>query len=251
LFNELSNVIRVTKPKHILKTIISPSHTLKAIKYHYRRVSERDFISFIAKQIGVSDNEIDSIYNDLKLNNTLWDENKKRLILYPNCYGSQMTRELPSLYLMVRLMKPLIIETGVSSGASSAYILQALIDNKKGELISIDLPPDSLPEGKESGWVVPRKLRDLWNLHIGDSKIILKQLLDKVGIIDVFLHDSLHTYEHMVWEFNTAWQFLRKGGLFLSHDVGANEAFFDFMKQKNIHWKNYRVFHVLGAFAKH
>lgn len=53
-----------------------------------------------------------------------------------------MTKELPVLYLTVRLIKPeTIVETGVSSGSSSAYILRALYDNQKGKLYSIDLPP--------------------------------------------------------------------------------------------------------------
>jgi len=36
----------------------------------------------------------------------------------------------------------------------------------------------------------------------------------------------------------------------LSHDVGANEAFFDLMKEKGVSWKDYRAFHVLVGFQK-
>ncbi|MCR4344580.1 MAG: hypothetical protein NUV44_07425 [Candidatus Scalindua sp.] len=45
-----------------------------------------------------------------------------------------MTRELPCLYLLVRLIKPnQVIETGISSGTSSAYILRALKENERGK----------------------------------------------------------------------------------------------------------------------
>ncbi len=64
------------------------------------------------------------------------------------------------------------------------------------------------------------------------------------------MHDSEHTYENMQWEFRTAWKCLRKGGLFLSHDVGANEAFFDFMKEVGILWNDYRVYGLLGGYQK-
>ncbi len=162
-----------------------------------------------------------------------------------------MTRELPSLYILMRLVKPnRVLETGVASGASSAYILSALHDNGEGTLFSIDLPPGDLPEGKSTGWVVPKHLRSRWRLDIGDSKDLLKPLLEEIGEIDCFIHDSLHTYEHMIWEFMTAWEYLRPGGLFLSHDVGVNEAFFHFMKEKGIPWSAYRVLHVLGGFQK-
>jgi len=251
LLNELSNVIKATKPKHILKAIISPFHTLKAIKYHYRRVSERVFIIFLARQWGYSNSDIDLGYSDLNRNNTLWENLKIKLATYPNNYGLQMTKELPALYLLIRLIQPNnIVETGVSSGASSAYILRALHDNKKGKLYSIDLPPGNLPINHESGWIVPNNLRNRWSLHIGDAKILLEPLLAEIGELDCFIHDSLHTYEHMLWEYRTVWPYLKTNGLFLSHDIGASEAFFDFMNEKGIAWKSYRVFHVLGGFKK-
>ncbi len=251
LFEQVANTIRVVELRHVLKAFVSPLHALEAFKYHYRRVPERSFIEFLAKWWGCSPKDIDAAYKDLHDNLTGWEEVKRKLSIYPKSYGLQMTKELPALYLIVRLIQPdCIVETGVSAGASSAYILRALEDNKKGMLYSIDLPPDNLPEGKTSGWIVPEALRGRWRLNIGDSKELLEPLLNDVGEIDCFIHDSLHTYEHMKWEFRTAWKYLRPGGLLLSHDVGANRFFFDFMKEKGIAWKCYRVFHVLGGFYK-
>lgn len=251
MFEEIKNVIRTAKPKHVLKGLVSPAHTIKAIKYHYHRVPEHVFVEFLARQWGCSQKAISHVYKDLERNAPLWEAVQQKLTVYPNSRGLQMTRELPSLYLILRLIKPkYVFETGVASGASSAYILCALHDNECGALYSIDLPPDNLPEGEMSGFAVPQSLRERWSLHIGNSKDLLEPLLDEVGEIDCFIHDSLHTYEHMMWEFRTAWEYIRSRGLFLSHDVGANEAFFDFMKEKGIPWKCYRVYHVLGGFLK-
>ncbi|MFQ5929378.1 MAG: class I SAM-dependent methyltransferase, partial [Acidobacteriota bacterium] len=194
---------------------------------------------------------VDLAYDNLNSHKRLWQDVESKLSIYPKNYGSQMTRELPALYLLVRLTKPkIVVETGVASGASSAYMLRALKDNQRGRLYSIDLPPANLPDGKKSGWVVPESLGSRWSLYIRDSKEILRPLLKELGEIDGFLHDSLHTYDHMLWEFRTAWEHLRPGGLFLSHDVGANEAFLDFMKEKKVSWSGYRVFHVLGGFRR-
>jgi predicted O-methyltransferase YrrM len=251
VFAQIANMAKVIEVKHLLKAIADPSHALAAAKYQYRRVSQRRFIEFLATQWECRREAIDAAYDDLDRNSPLWEAVEKHLSIYPNGYGLQMTRELSVLYLIVRLIQPqCIVETGVSAGASSAYILRALEDNNKGRLYSIDVPPDNLPEGKTSGWIVPEALRHRWRLLIGDSKALLEPLLSGIGEIDCFLHDSLHTYEHMAWEFRTAWKHLRPGGLFLSHDVGANEAFFDFMKEKGIAWTSYRVFHVLGGFRK-
>lgn len=239
------------KPKHIIKSILFPFQTVQSFKYHYRRVPEREFIEFLSRKWNCTSDIVDSAYQDLDSHRQLWDKINQDLSVYPKSYGLQMTRELPSLYLLVRLIKPnIVVETGVSAGVSSTYILQALMDNNRGKLYSIDLPPKNIPKGKKTGWIVPKNLKERWELHIGDSKEILAPFLIELGEVDCFTHDSLHTYEHMLWEFKTVWKNLRPGGLFLSHDVGANRAFFDFMNEVGIVWRAYRVYHVLGGFQK-
>jgi predicted O-methyltransferase YrrM len=252
IFRQLKYISTITKPKHIYNAMKDPHHTIKVLKYHYRRVSEKAFVEFFAEQWGCSSEEIQTAYRDLTGNIKCWEEISESLSNYKNSYALQMPQqELSVLYILTRLLKPeCIVETGVSAGVSSAYILRALEDNQKGKLYSIDLPPDNILSGKTSGWIVPQYLRNRWSLHIGDSKEVLKPLLDSVGEIDCFIHDSLHTYDHMISEFRTAWKHLRSGGLLLSHDIGGNEAFFDFMQEKVISWKSYRVLHLLGGFLK-
>ena len=63
----------------------------------------------------------------------------------------------------------------------------------------------------------------------------LPKLLKELGTIDVFLHDSLHTYEHMMFEYTQAWRHLRVSGILMSDDVneGWSLAFIDFCKERN------------------
>ncbi len=138
----------------------------------------------------------------------------------------------PFLYAATRILKPeVVVETGVANGVSSAYILRALERNSKGDLYSIDLGAnDHLPEGKSIGWVVPEELRDRWKLLLGDARDMLPGLLEKLRRVDIFLHDSDHSYEHMMWEFKNAWQALTSGGLLISDDIWVNTSFFDFAK---------------------
>ncbi|MGR3302290.1 MAG: class I SAM-dependent methyltransferase [Candidatus Scalindua sp.] len=246
MFKEILHITKITKPHHIVRAIYSPFHTFRALKYHYRGVQEQTFVKFLSEPLDCPPITIEEAYDNLKKHKQLWDDINNGL----SVYAGQMTRELPCLYLLTRLIKPnRVVETGVSSGASSAYILRALKDNKKGKLYSIDLPLE-FDTGKKRGWLVPEELRDYWDLRIGDTKEMLTPLLKEIGEIDCFVHDSLHTYDHMTWEFKSVYPYLRSEGLFLSHDVGRNEAFFDFMKEVNVRWYDYRVFHVLGGFRK-
>jgi predicted O-methyltransferase YrrM len=148
-------------------------------------------------------------------------------------------------YLLVRMLKPeTVVETGVADGFSSAVILQALEDNNSGELYSIDLPPRgqrlsdghiySLPSGKQVGWAIPRVLYHRWHLILGDSSQKLPRLLQELGEIDIFIHDSLHTEKHMMFEYETAWPSIKQGGLLLSDNIGT--SFHELSKRINRHY---------------
>jgi methyltransferase family protein len=133
-------------------------------------------------------------------------------------------------YAVVRAFQPnVVVETGVANGVSSAYLLLALQANDRGTLYSIGLnDPQYLPKGKSLGWIVPQELQSRWKLLVGDSRTILPGLLDEIRSADIFIHDSLHTYEHMLWEYRVAYPHLRPGGLLCSDDAKWNSAFPEF-----------------------
>jgi predicted O-methyltransferase YrrM len=156
--------------------------------------------------------------------------------------GSVHPAEGALLFGLVRGLRPnVVVETGTANGVSTAYLLAALRRNGAGRLISIDLPFTSdaggalqsivegtaidkddaspVPPGKDPGWVVPDEYRDRWELRLGDARELLPLALEAEGQIDIFFHDSLHTREHMLFEFETAWPFLAPGGVLVSDDV--------------------------------
>ena len=151
-----------------------------------------------------------------------------------------------SLYFLIRELKPeIVIETGVHRGVSSLFILQALYDNNQGKLFSIDLPhaeyttdseisTKSILPTEKIGICVPKYLQNRWNLILGDSKNELPKILKKINSLDVFLHDSKHTYEHMTWEYKTIWPYLNSKGVLISDDTNWNESFKDFCSQMNL-----------------
>jgi predicted O-methyltransferase YrrM len=112
------------------------------------------------------------------------------------------------LHALVRLGRPThVVEVGVSSGVSSAYLLDALGKNGHGTLHSIDLPSRprrrarargrvraswSLPPGRCPGWAVPLPLRKRWDLRIGDKSDVLPLLGEELPRIDMILYDVPH-----------------------------------------------------------
>lgn len=114
-----------------------------------------------------------------------------------------------------------------------------------GKLYSIDLPEYTdtdyeegtfwegkkgavIPKGNLPGWLIPDKYRERWHLILGRSQEKLPELLDELGEIDFFIHDSEHSYECMTFEYQQAWRYLKPGGLLVSDDISWNMSFDDF-----------------------
>jgi hypothetical protein len=76
-----------------------------------------------------------------------------------------------------------------------------------------------IPEAQSPGWLISDAYRDHCELWTGDAKALLPRMVDKVDSIDLFYHDSDHTYDHMIFEFREAKRKLKFGGLLVGDDV--------------------------------
>lgn len=138
------------------------------------------------------------------------------------------------LYALVRLLAPRhVVETGVSSGVSSSFLLSALKANGRGTLHSVDFPtpqrgrtfspetdsPVALPPGRASGWAVPAALRPGWDLRIGKSSEVLPPLVAELPTVDIFLHDDEHTFENATREFTVIAPKLHPGSVVMADNA--------------------------------
>jgi len=153
------------------------------------------------------------------------------------------------LYAILRTLRPNVaVETGVANGFSTAFALLALERNGEGHLYSIDFPREvgrdedaefyegtgkaGIPPESTSGWLVPDHLRGRWTLRLGRSQDELPPLLESLGTVDSFMHDSEHSFDCMWFEFTSAWPRLREGGVLISDDVNSTEAFPRFAREQ-------------------
>lgn len=152
---------------------------------------------------------------------------------FPLEYNADMT--LARLcYAICRAFKPAVmVETGVAYGRSSSFILAAMECNGKGVLHSVDRPPLEAGAAQYVGALIPQPLRSRWTLHQGTSRRILPPLLKQLGKVDIFMHDSLHTYRNMAWEYRVAGPYIQRGGLLISDDIAKNAAFKEWIDSNN------------------
>ncbi len=118
------------------------------------------------------------------------------------------------------------IETGVAHGVTSRIVLEALGQNHLGHLWSIDLPfPFDHRLHQETGIVVTASCRPRWSYLEGSSKQRLPSLIAKVGHVEMFIHDSLHTAENTLFEMEQAASAMSAGGVIVVDDIDSHMGF--------------------------
>jgi Methyltransferase domain len=127
--------------------------------------------------------------------------------------------------LCVHLRPRVVVETGVARGVTTRIILEALERAGSGHLWSIDRPPLDPELHPQIGAAVPTRLRERWTLLRGTSRRLLPGLLKRVGPIDLFVHDSLHSDRNLRFELTRAWQAMGGSGALVADDIDQNSAF--------------------------
>jgi predicted O-methyltransferase YrrM len=149
---------------------------------------------------------------------------------YPQNYNVADTAAL-LLYLLVRVNRPkTVLETGVANGWSSNFILNALNANGTGTLYSIDIKPDV-------GGLVEESLKNRWQLKIinlENAKQEFEQIVNFIESIDLFIHDSDHSYQGQMSEYKAVYPKISAEGIFASDDIDLSWAFVDFCKEKTV-----------------
>ena len=147
---------------------------------------------------------------------------------FPNFFNTN-PGTLKLLALLVERIKPLVVvETGTANGKSASEILSAFGRNNlnKSKLYSIDIDPRVATSELQRNEQISFLLIDKSNSFV--------DLMKTIGKIDLFYHDSNHSYKNQMLEYVTAWEILDKEkGCLVSDDINWSNAFLDFCKLVN------------------
>jgi predicted O-methyltransferase YrrM len=143
---------------------------------------------------------------------------------YPKFYDTN-PKTLSLLEHLISKLKPqIIVETGIANGSSTRKILGALAQRGTpgARLYSCDVDERvATTELKEN--------ERFEFIHI-NSRADFSNLVNRLDKIDLFYHDSDHSYNHQMFEYLTVWDKLSKGGVLMSDDINWSYAFLDFCK---------------------
>lgn len=146
-------------------------------------------------------------------------EGSRRRLTDPDArYGRRL-----GWYVLVRALRPnRVIETGTDKGLGSLVLAEALLQNGSGRLFTIDTNP-------QAGFLIGGKWASVIDQVQGDSHEVLRSTTDAV---DLFLHDSLHTYEYEMGEFHTVEPLLTEGAMVLSDNATETSALMDWAEER-------------------
>lgn len=122
--------------------------------------------------------------------------------------------EAAVLYGLVRSLKPqLILETGTFEGYSTAEIARALQKNGTGHLESVDI-------ADKTGFRVPDNLQQFVTFRRSMPSLAMTTVLAQQKVsVELFFHDSAHTYCNALDELIAFAPFFSSGCVIVCHDA--------------------------------
>jgi predicted O-methyltransferase YrrM len=179
--------------------------------------------------------------SDFKINRSRYDETMESFapvrlhvdnMVSGKYYWQVSTDELAYIFAATKLLRARkVVETGIGPGTTSFAILNALKE-VDGMLYSFDLGVSyGESDTRPVGFVVPQDMRSKWTITLGNSRETLIPVLNRISPIDIFFHDSDHSYNHVMFELKTASKYLIKNGLIMVDNYDWSDAPVDFSKE--------------------
>lgn len=140
-------------------------------------------------------------------------------------------------YSIVRMIKPkLIVETGTHDGLGAAVLARALQRNRQegsdGHLFTLDLDA-------QSGWLLTGEWKSQLTRILGDTRETLARAISG-KMVDLFIHDSNHSYEHEMFEFTTVLPHMGDRAVLISDNAHVSSAMKDFCSQHGLPFAFFR-----------
>ena len=159
----------------------------------------------------------------LKIVPELYEADRLELIDFTKLHSEMMAVERQFINGLLRYYKPnRVLEVGVSRGAGTVTILNAILDLPNTNLVSIDrleffYGDKCTPVGSEAKTLFPDISDTKWKLYTGvDPSEVLPDL---AGTFDFLVLDSQHAHPVESFNFLCALPYLNDGAIVIMHDI--------------------------------
>jgi hypothetical protein len=184
---------------------------------------------YVAAVSGAKIGHVRAWVQELEDDRELFDHVTTRLSSNPRrgiCATEPRWARRAGWYALIRATQPdHVVETGTQLGLGSCAIAAALLRNGRGRLTTVDIDP-------EAGHLIGGRWADVIDQHTGSSTDLLAKLAD----VDMFIHDSLHTYDYETEELAAVEPNLLPDALVLSDNARESAALSDWAERTGRHF---------------
>jgi predicted O-methyltransferase YrrM len=184
---------------------------------------------FVSAVTGAEIGQVRAWTQELEKDEDLLDQLTRRLSSNPFrriCATEPHWARRLGWYALVRAAEPdHVVETGTHLGLGSCIIAAALLQNGHGRLTTIDIDPDA-------GYLITEPWAEVIDRRIGSSVEELAHMQD----VNIFLHDSLHTYDYESKELAAVESNLRPDAIVLSDNAHDSAALSDWAERTGRHY---------------
>ena len=192
-------------------------------------------LALLVRQARFVASEANQVIPALLSQNVTQPDDGEKGNLYPARFDVNPQTEDLLRRLILEFQPRRVVETGVANGRSTRVLLAAIeelrsdreISGTEGSVLhSLDISSSvvSLELSAYSNWV----------FHLVSDTHPFVKIMDEIGEIDMFLHDSNHAYWNQLTEYRIAWDHLAPGGLLVSDDVNWSQAFLHFCQENSL-----------------
>ncbi len=228
----LLNYYHPRNPINIMRYILF-DRELSNFTYDLSDSNIEELVDFISKvlniQWGIVRGYVAELLNDSQLRASLEQKLRQR----KDRNGKTRYGRRIGWYCIARIIKPVLtIETGTCDGLGSALLARALYKNQleghPGLLRTFDID-------RNAGWLLDKEMGRDYALIIGDTKITLGKYLSVTDRpVDLFIHDSDHSYTHETFELETVSNYLAEGAVVISDNAHGGNAMKDFCDKRRL-----------------
>lgn len=218
----------VRRPLEALRYLLTGQ---EVTNFTYEIANRDELVDLLAAALRVAPDKVWGWIDEVQGDTRFLDDLRSRLRPRRDRRSEPLFGRRLGWYCLVRHARPsLTVETGSHDGLGTALLLRALERNAaegaEGALVSVDIDPGS-------GWLVAEPLRVRLERHVGDARAVLPAVLSGRGV-GVFIHDSLHTYEHERFELELALEHRDRTLFLVSDNAHASTALADACRQQGI-----------------
>lgn len=196
------------------------------LTYDISEISKKYLVTFIANVFERTPEEIHGYIREVEEDTELREYFNSRVPTTTDRYFADLPLKYGrriGWYALVRMLKPrLVIESGIDRGMGTCILAAAILRNtqegREGKVIGLDINPYA---GAYIGGIYQTVIETVYR----DSLEYLRSMNHEV---DLFIHDSDHSWEHEMGEYESVKGKLTPDGVLVSDNAQASDCLHEF-----------------------